>query len=126
MVTSAGCGIVASGDPETATVELAGSDGADIKLVVSNDFSTRPSDDPDDGRSVIVTLSNSDTLIVQSPYSQAFTLGSRTRFFALALSPDDGSLNLTMRVQIDGDERYQSTRDITAEDGMEFIYVAGN
>lgn len=125
MLAFAGCGIVSSGDPETALVELAGSEGSTVTLIVSNDFTTRPSDDPEDGRSIIVLLTSSDTLTVQSPYSQRFDLGARRRFFVNALNPVDGSVNVTMRVSIDDDERFQSTRDITPDDGMEFVYLLG-
>jgi hypothetical protein len=127
VTLATGCGIVSSGDPETALVEVAGAAGATLNLVVSNQFTTRLSDDPDDGRRVIVDLESSDTISIDFPYQQRFDLGSRVRFFAQVFNQRGADpVEAAMRVLIDSDERYNSSRPVTDQEVLEFVYVLGN
>ncbi len=125
-VGTIGCGIIDGGDPETALVQVAGPDGTTLSLVVSNRFTTTPNDDPNSSRRINVDLETSDTLTITVPFEQRYQLGSQLRFYAqVSNEPGAPAADVGMRVLIDNDERYNSSRLVTDEDVLEFVYVLG-
>jgi len=115
-----GCDILGSGDPESARVVIDGAAGHTIRLVTTTDFDVVSSSDGED-REVYVL--SADTADVASPYDRSFTLGPRTRFYVVLTSETTPAEIVTVRVFIDGDERYNRST-LFGEEVLEFLYVA--
>lgn len=117
----AGCSLFDSGQPERIRVQLEGSGGQAVRLVLSRDFILFPGEG---GGGVSVQLTGADTLVVTPPFDRSFDLAPSYRFYtrAEALEEDSPPTTLRLRVTVDGEERYNQSRSVPA-DFLQFIYV---
>ncbi len=115
-----GCDIFdEGGTPETAKVVLEGGGGESFQLITSNDF-TITVDDGGENRDIY--LNSADTVVVSAPYTKSYSLGSGVRFYVKAFSTEGLSQPMTIKVFIDGDQRYNSTSTLLDLD-LEVIYT---
>jgi len=114
-----GCGILdEGGTPEQARVILEGGGGENYQLVISNDFSIVSSDD---GETRDIFFYSADTSSVSGSLNQRYPLGSGVRIYVKAYTEEALAQAVTLRVLIDGEQRYNGTSTLGGDD-LEFLY----
>ena len=114
-----GCGILdEGGTPQNARVILEGGGGQAIQLVTSNDFSIVSNDD---GESREIFLYSADTSSVAAPLDQRYSLGTGVRFYVIVASEVPLQQAVTLKVLIDGEQRFSGTSDL-GDAQLEFLY----
>jgi hypothetical protein len=113
-----GCDILDEGTPETARVTLEGGGDREIEIVTSNDFSITSEDD---GETREVYLYSADTTSVTPSFNQKYSLGSEVRFYIAASTDEPLDQAVTMKVFIDGEQRYNVTSTLGDQE-LEFLY----
>jgi hypothetical protein len=118
LVLLQGCGILDEGTPETARLEITGP-AEDFQLVTTTDFDVLAA-----GEEAVnpIHLVSADTSTVSAPYDKSYSLGPRQRFYLKAFSAEGLSQPITVKVLVDGDERYNSTSTLEDSD-LEFVYT---
>ena len=115
-----GCDIFdEGGTPETAKVVLEGGGGESFQLVTTNDFLVTADED---GENREVYLNSADTAVVSAPFSKSYSLGSGVRFYVKAISEEGLSQPVTIKVFINGDQRFNSTSTLL-DLALEFIFT---
>lgn len=114
-----GCDIFDEGQPSNARVIIQGPAGEAFSLVTSNDFAVVAGDDGED-RDVFIY--SGDTAQVSAPFNQSYSLGSGVRFYLKAFSPSALSSPITVRVEIGGERRYNTTSNLDGLE-LEFFYT---
>jgi hypothetical protein len=118
-LVATGCGILdEGGTPEQARVILEGGEGQGYQLVVSNDFAIVSSDD---GETRDIFFYSADTSSVSGSLNQRYSLGSGVRIYVKAYTEEALGQPVTMRVLIDGEQRFNGTSTLGGED-LEFLY----
>lgn len=112
------CDILDEGTPETARLTLEGGGGREIEIVTSNDFSITSEDD---GETREVYLYSADTTSVTPSFNQKYSLGSGVRFYVSASTEELLAQAVTMKVFIDGEQRYNVTSTLGDQE-LEFLY----
>ena len=111
-----GCGSISSSPtPESARVHMESADASAVDLVTSVLFSVRGGG---------VELLEADTQRVSLPFDDDFTLSEAQRFYVSVAPVEAMAATLHMRVWIDGESWYDSTRPLGGEEAgsMEFVY----
>lgn len=114
-----GCDILDEEIPETAKIEVKGGGGESFQLVTTNDFDLTADED---GENRDIYIYSADTTAVTAPYSKSYSLGSGVRFYLKAFSTEGLSQPVTIKLLIDGDQRYKATSDL-ANPELEFSYT---
>lgn len=89
-----------------------------MRLVTSNDFLIVSGDD---GESRDVLLNTADTVWVAPGFDERYALGPGVRFFINVSSEGGLSQPVTLRVLIDGEQRFNGSSDLMDSD-LEFLY----
>lgn len=119
-LTACDLSFIDSEDPQSVTVEVSGtSESGMVRIVTSTVFRQA---EGDEGQP---SLLDADTSVVQMPHQRTHDLGEDARFFVEAASPDSTQATLTMRVVIEGEERFDATRTVTT-DVLRFSFVASS
>lgn len=114
-----GCGIFdEGGTPQSARVILEGVGGQAVELVTSNDYAIVSNDD---GETREIFLYSADTTSVTSDLNQRYSLGPGVRFYVLASSEVDLPQAVTLKVLIDGEQRFNASSTLGDAD-LEFVY----
>ena len=114
-----GCGILdEGGTPQNARVTMEGGGGQAIDLVTSNDFTILYHDESG-AREIF--LNSSDTSSVTGGLDKRYSLGSGVRFYVLASSEVVLEDAVTLKVFIDGQQRYSATSTFDGNH-LEFVY----
>lgn len=122
LVFSAGaCDLLESNlNPEEIRVVIESTTSGQLQLILSDDFFFEGGGE-DQG--VSLSVLTSDTVEVAVPYNQSYPLAPRYRFFVKVLADSAAApRELSMRVLVDGDERYNKTGTLGPED-FEFVYT---
>lgn len=127
----AGCGLFGSDGPQEAKLTLSGMPGAQIELIVSNNFvsSVQPIFDPITGfvirDTVLVQTLTAETTLVALPFERTYNIEDNQQFFALIsrLSPDADEL--FAQLFVDGNIRSEQ-RPNQADSSFTIIYNFGN
>ncbi|MGW8268363.1 MAG: hypothetical protein ACWGSQ_18495 [Longimicrobiales bacterium] len=115
----AGCGILdEGGTPENARVIMEGGGGQAFQLVTSNDFSITTNDD---GATRDIYFYSADSSSVTTPFDRRYSLGSGVRFYVKAFAEAPLGQSISMKVLIDGKERYSASSD-PGDAALEFVY----
>ena len=114
-----GCGIADEGTPETAKIVLEGGGGETFQLITTTDFDITADQD---GQNRDIFIYSADTTTVSAPYTKSYSLGPRVRFYLKAFSIEELSQPLTVKLLIDGEQRYKATSTL-AELSLEFNYT---
>jgi hypothetical protein len=115
------CGILDSDlNPDEVQVVIESPSAGDLRLVLSDELLLTGAGE---GEGLSVTFLSADTMRVGLPHDRSYPLAPRYQFFVKVLPLDDaaGSRDLSMRVLIDGDERYNKSGTL-GDDDFEFIY----
>jgi len=114
-----GCGILdEGGTPQDARVILEGGGGQSFQLVTSNDFSITSNDD---GATRDIYFYSADSTSVSAPFDQRYSLGSGVRFYVKAFSEGLLGQSVSMKVFIDGKQRFSGASD-PGDTALEFVY----
>jgi hypothetical protein len=120
-LSAGACGILDSDlNPDEVQLVIESPSTGDLRLVLSDELLLTGAGE-DEGLSV--TFLSADTMRVGLPYDRSYPLAPRYQFFVKVLPLDDGAAprDLSMRVLIDGDERYNKSGTL-GDDDFEFIY----
>lgn len=115
-----GCDFI-TGDPtpEEARLVLEGDADAQVELLVSKVFLTARNEVGD----LRLQIIGSDTLAISPPFNQTFDIREEQQFFARATAADTTvATNVRMQVFVDGDPKYDETRDIS-EEFLQFLFL---
>jgi hypothetical protein len=101
-------------DPQNARLIMDVDPGVSVTLITSTDFVVTRSED---GGVSQIELQSTDTTSVTGTFDRTYSLAPRLQFYALATGTGDGLFSV--RILIDGEERYS---DIREADGSPIEY----
>ena len=104
---------------DTLTVELDSSDGSQVRLITSNDFSRALDADQQE----VFLLRDADTVWVDVPFEQDYDLNETGRFYVRAAELTNPEATVTMRVRLDGEVTFQRVDSPLTGTGLQFFYT---
>lgn len=137
LLVVAGCDwLRPGGPPEDATIDVSSQDVDEATLIVAPDFDWVPDPGPgcDDPAAPCpsVHLRSADTAIVNLPYTHGFKFTSSQQLYVTAFPDPSVGAGMTMRVGINGEERFNGYLEVGPEDEngnrqrLEFAYSYRN
>lgn len=96
------------GDPENARLIMDVDPGVSVTLITSTNFVVVPSED---GGSSQIELQSTDTTSITGTFDRTYSLAPRRQFYAQATGTGTGDGFFSVRILIDGEERYSSTKE---------------
>jgi hypothetical protein len=103
---------------EQAQVIIDGTTSVPLTLVTSGQFLVVP--DPETG-ALVTELVLSDTVEIELPYQDDFSMGEFERFLVRLINPDTAAANVRMQVYVDGRLEYDRSATMS-EASLEFIF----
>lgn len=131
LILTAGCGwLRPGGPPEEAQVEISSADAGQLTVVVSRHFERfeEPVCAGEPDCPTVERIVSADTLVVSSPYSNAFEFTDRYQIIVETYPAAEVQAVVQMKVDIDGREWFDVERLLnpTTEDGdrdrLRFVY----
>ena len=108
------------GPPEDATIHVSSQDVDEATLIVASDFDAVPDVPPCDEPSAPCpepfSLRRADTALVDLPYTYDFEFTSKQRLYTVVFPEATVRAWMSMRVEINGDERFNGFLEIGPED----------
>jgi len=105
--------------PEEARVVLEGDADAQVDILLSKNFLTAQQENGE----ILVEVLASQIETVSPPFSRTFNIREEQQFFARAMPADSTVVtNVRMQVFVDGESRYDQTRDVS-EEYLQFIFL---
>ena len=120
LLVAAGCDLRPGGPPEDATIYVSSQDVDEATLIVASDFDAVPDVPPCVEPSAPCpdpfSLRRADTALVDLPYTHDFEFTSKQRLYAVVFPEASVRAWMSMRVEINGDERFNGFLEIGPED----------
>ena len=121
LLVGAGCDwLRPGGPPEDATIYVSSQDVDEATLIVASDFDWVPNGgpacDPGEPCPDAFHLRRADTALVDLPYTHDFKFTSRQMLYALVFPDASVGAWMGMRVEINGNERFNGFLEIGPED----------
>jgi len=120
-VVAGGCGIVDSDRPSMGRVILAGHDGREVRVVLSNRFSVMENGAGD----FQIRLHHADTLVRALPFDTIVPTGRQSQLLAEVTARGSEIERFQVRIQLDGDDTFQSVGPLDGYSRVRFVYLFG-
>jgi len=120
-LVAGGCGIVDSDRPSTGRVILTGLDGREVRVVLSNRFSVMENAVGD----FRIRLHHADTIVRALPFDTIVPTGSQSQLLAEVTAWGPEIEQFQVRIQLDGDDTFQSIGPLDGSTRVRFVYLFG-
>jgi len=121
LAVASGCGIVDSDRPKVGRVILAGQEGREVRLVLSNRFSVMENA----AGEFRITLYQADTIVRALPFDTIVPTGSQSQLLAEATAWGPDIERFQARIQLDGEDAFQSIGPLDGYTRVRFVYLFG-
>lgn len=131
LLLAAGCGIAPPEREEARALVEADDPSVDVEIVTSVDFAVfQGGPDPGNPSAGAIQLVTADTVVQPLPFERTFDIRATGRLFVRAQTPeaatDTPSVNVTIRVFVDGEQRNSVQGDLATTDGIQTVFLSGN